>query len=193
MNAVEKEKGVGKRRNKAVFLDRDGSLVDDPGYVHKIRDFKFLPGVVAGLQKLSKNFIFIIVTNQSGINRGIFSHDDFRKFNDYTVKKLKENNIEIKKTYYCPHTPEEVCGCRKPGTKYIDEAAKEFDIDVKSSWVIGDHPHDAEMGIRAGSKSIYLLTGHGKKHLDDLKKKHINPDFIAENFAEAADFILRNL
>ncbi|MAE43366.1 D,D-heptose 1,7-bisphosphate phosphatase [Candidatus Woesearchaeota archaeon] len=178
--------------NKAIFIDRDGTLNYDPGYVHKVEDFKFLPGVVEGLKKLSKEFIFIIITNQSGIGRGIHTENDMHKFNEKLLNELKKEDIEIKKIYHCPHTPEEVCNCRKPSTKYIQHAAKEFNIDVKESWVIGDHPHDVEMGIKAGSKAIYLLTGHGEKHLNDLEKNNIKLNFIAENFLQAAEFITNN-
>ena len=177
---------------KAVFLDRDGTLVYDPGYVHKITDFKFLPGVVEGLKKLSKKFVFIIITNQSGIGRGIHTEEDMHNFNKKLINELKKDGIEIKKIYHCPHTPQEVCDCRKPSTKYIKQAAKEFNIDIKSSWVVGDHPHDVEMGIKAGAKSVYLLTGHGTKHKADLNNKGIKPDFIAKDFLGATEFILEN-
>ncbi|MBU90231.1 D,D-heptose 1,7-bisphosphate phosphatase [Candidatus Woesearchaeota archaeon] len=178
--------------NKVIYLDRDGTLVDDPGYVHKVKDFKLLPRVVEGLKKLSKEFIFVIITNQSGIGREIHTEDDMNIFNEKLVNELKKENIEIKKIYHCPHTPEDVCDCRKPSTKYIKQAAKEFDVDIKQSWVIGDHPHDVEMGLKADCKAVYLLTGHGKKHIDDLENNNVKPNFTAENFMEAADFIMDN-
>jgi len=168
--------------NKAVFLDRDGTLNYDLGYVHKVEDFKLLPGVVEGLKKLSKEFIFIIITNQSGIGRGIHTEEDMHRFNEKLINELKKENIKIKKIYYCPHTPEEVCGCRKPSTKYIKQAAEEFNLNLKKSWIIGDHPHDVEMGLKSGCRAVYLLTGHGKKHINDFKKNRINPNFIAKNF-----------
>ncbi len=178
--------------DRAVYLDKNGTLVNDPppGYVHKTEDFRLLPGVVQGLKKLSANFIFIVITNQSGIRRGIHSEEDMHKFDGVLVSELKKEGIEIKKVYYCPHIPEDLCGCRKPSTKYIRESAKEFNIDIKSSWVIGDHPNDAEMGIKAGCKTVYLLTGHGKKHFESLKSSGIKPDSIAKSFNDAADFII---
>jgi len=177
---------------KAIILDRDGTLNYDPGYVHKVEDFQLLPGVVDGLKALSKEFIFIIITNQSGIGRGVHTKKDMDKFNEKLVNELKKNNIDIKKIYFCPHTPEQVCDCRKPSTKYIKEAAKEFNIDLKNSWVIGDHPHDVKMGHHANAKGIYLLTGHGKKHFNDLDKNNIKPDFVAENFSQVAEFVMDN-
>ena len=178
---------------KACFLDRDGCLNEDTMYPHKPADFKLLPGVIEGLKKLKDEFIFIIITNQSGIGRGIFTKEDMDIFNKKLIDELKKEGIEIKKIYHCPHTPEEVCECRKPSDKYIKDAEKEFSIDLKNSWAVGDHPHDAEMGIKAGIKSIYLLTGHGAKHKEDLKKNNINPDFIAKDFLQAAEFILQNI
>ena len=115
------------------------------------------------------------------------------KFNSELINELKKDNIEIKKIYHCPHTPEEVCDCRKPSTKHIKEAEKEFNIDLKKSWVIGDHPSDIEMGINSGCRAVYLLTGHGKKHFEDLEKKDIKPNFIAENFFHATKFIMNNI
>ena len=180
--------------NRAVFLDRDGTLNDDPkGYVHKIEDFRLLPGVIWGLKSLSEKFIFVVITNQSGIGRGFHTEEDMHKFNKKLVNELGKEGIEIKKVYHCPHTPEEVCECRKPSTKYVKKAIEEFDIAIKDSWIIGDHPHDVEMGLKIGCRGVYLLTGHGRKHFDDLQKNNIKPDFIAENFMEATEFILNDL
>lgn len=174
------------------MLDRDGTLVKDTMYPHKLEDFKLLPGVIEGLKPLSKNFIFVVITNQSGIGRGIFTIKDMEKFNEKLINELKKENIEIKKIYFCPHTPENNCNCRKPSTKNVKEAEKEFNIDLKNSWVIGDHPSDIEMGAKSRCRNVYLLTGHGKKHFEDLEKNNIKPNFIAENFLEATNHILKN-
>ena len=181
------------KMNKAIILDRDGTLVYDLGYVHKVEDFGLLPGVTEGLKRLSEEFVFIIITNQSGIGRGIHTEAEMHKFNKKLISELRKKNIKIKKIYYCPHRPEEVCECRKPSTKHIKQAAEDFNFYLKSSWVIGDHPHDIEMGTKAGCRAVYLLTGHGKKHFDDLKKNNIKPDFIAENFIDASNFIMNSL
>src|SRR3989338_8048953 len=178
--------------HKAVVLDRDGTLNMEIMYAHKPEHFKLLPGVIEGLKKLRKEYIFIIVTNQSGIGRGIFKEEDMHKFNERLLSELKKENVEIKKIYFCPHAPEELCKCRKPHTKYVKEAEKEFDIDIKNSWVIGDHPHDVEMGIKNSCRSVYLLTGHGSNHVKDLESNNLKQDFIANDFLEAADFIIRN-
>ena len=113
------------------------------------------------------------------------------RFNTHLLNELKKESIEIKKIYFCPHTLEDNCDCRKPSTKFVKEAEKEFDIDLKESWVIGDHPSDAKMGIDAGTRAVYLKTGHGQKHIQDLEKNNIKPDFIANNFLEASNFIIK--
>ena len=174
--------------HKAVILDRDGVINLDPGYVHKIKDFKLFPETIKALNLL-KDFKLFIITNQSGIGRGYYTLKDFEKFNNYLIKKLKDNNIVIDKTYVCPHHPDNRCDCRKPSIKFIKDIEKHYSIDLKESWVVGDHPHDVEMGKKAGCKTIYVLTGHGKKHKDELK---IKPDFIAKDIYEASKIIIIN-
>jgi len=179
--------------NKAIILDRDGTLVADPGYyIYKIEDFKLLRGVIEGLKFLSKKFIFVVVTNQSGIGRGAHTLEETEKFNEKLIDELKKNRIEMKKIYVCEHAPEDGCDCRKPKAKFIKEAEKEFDIDLKNSWVIGDKPIDIEMGEKSGCKTVYVLTGHGNQYLDDLQKNNLKPNFVAENFLQAAEFIINN-
>ena len=174
---------------KAIFLDRDGTLNKDQGYVHKIEDFELLPGVIEGLKLLRDNFIFIIITNQSGIGRGYYSEEDFLAFNNLLVETLAKEGISIETTYFCPHLKEENCDCRKPNTKYIDVSVDKYDINKAESWMIGDHPSDIQLGINAGTKTVFLLTGHGSNHTDDLKERNITPTFIAEDFLTAAKFI----
>ncbi len=179
-------------KNKAIILDRDGTLNEDQGYAHKVREFKFLSGVIEGLKLLKSDFLFFIISNQSGIGKGFYTIEDFWKFNDYLTTNLKNNNIKIIKTYFCPHKIEDKCICRKPNIKYINDIVSEYNIDLKNSWVIGDHPSDVQLGINAGSKTVYMLTGHGKEHQGDLKKKRIFPTFIAEDFLTAAKYIISN-
>ncbi|MHA1725687.1 MAG: D-glycero-alpha-D-manno-heptose-1,7-bisphosphate 7-phosphatase [Promethearchaeota archaeon] len=180
----------GKEKQKAIFLDRDGTLNEDKGYVHKIEDFKLLPGVIEGLKLLKNHFIFFIVTNQSGIGRGYYTYEDFLRFNEHLVQVLKSHDIEIKKTYVCPHIPEDNCECRKPKINSLLEARKQHGIDLTHSWVIGDHPTDVLLGINAGCKTVYLLSGHGNRHLSDLEQQSITPTLIANNFLEAATLIM---
>lgn len=174
--------------NKVIFLDRDGTLNEDPGYVHKVEDFKLLPGAIEALNLLKKDFKFIIISNQSGIGRGYYKEEDFHKFNNKLIEELGKQNIKIEKTYFCPHTAEENCDCRKPNIRFIKEAEKEFDIDTSSSWVIGDHTCDVLLGKNIKCNTVYVLTGHGIRHFKEARKT--NPDYIAANIKQAADFIL---
>lgn len=171
---------------KAIFLDRDGVLVEDIGFVHKIKDFKLVPNAIEGL-KLLKNYELFIITNQSGIGREIYKTKDFVKFNNHMLKELKKHSIEIKKTYYCPHKPEDNCDCRKPKTKFLKEVEKEFNIDLKKSFVIGDRKSDFEMGRNAGCKTVYVLAGN---EIND--KNAIKPDYFAKDLLDAARWVIEN-
>ncbi len=176
---------------KAVILDRDGVLIEDKDYAYKIEDFSLLPGVIEGLKLLQQDYLLFIVTNQSGIGRGYYSESDFFKFNNHLIKVLEENQIRIEKTFYCPHIKEENCDCRKPKIKYIKEIVDGWNIDIKKSWMMGDHPSDVQFGINGGCKTVYMITGHGKKHLRDLELKGIIPTLIHSNFLEAVEEIRR--
>lgn len=171
---------------KAVFIDRDGVIVEDTGFVHKIEDFKLVPNSIEGL-KLLKGYKLFIVTNQSGIGRSIYKDQDFMNFNNHLLNELKKHDIKIEKTYYCPHKPEDNCECRKPKIKFLKGAEKEFKINLVKSFVIGDKKSDTETGKNAGCKTIHVLTGYGTKHKDE-----VNPDYIARDLVDAAQWILKN-
>ena len=177
--------------NKTIILDRDGTLIEDKDYAFKVEDLEILPGVIEGLKKLQKDYIFLIVTNQSGIGRGYYTTEDFHNFNNHLVRLLDKENIKIQKTYFCPHVREEGCECRKPKTKFIDDIVSDFDVSIKDSWMLGDHPSDIQFGINAGCRTVFLTTGHGDRHLDELKSLGIKPTIISSNFLEAAKEILQ--
>ena len=177
-------------KNKAVLLDRDGTLIEDKNFAYKIEDFELLPGVIEGLKRLQRNFLLFIVTNQSGIGRGFYSENDFFRFNNHLIKVLEENQIRIEETFYCPHIKEENCECRKPKIKFIKDIVEGWNIDIEKSWMIGDHPSDILFGINGGCKTVYMVTGHGKKHLQDLEAKGIKPNLVHSNFLEATKEIM---
>ncbi|MFH1580688.1 MAG: HAD family hydrolase [Pseudomonadota bacterium] len=171
---------------KAIFLDRDGTINEDVGYFCSMEKFRLIPKALDALKSLQKYFDLFIVTNQSGVARKIFSEADLISFNGEIEKFLFEKGISIKKTYYCPHLPEDLCHCHKPSPYFLKETSKEYDIDLKQSFVIGDHPHDVEMAGAVGAKSAYVLTGHGEKHRDELK---IQPDYLAADIFQATNWI----
>ena len=97
--------------------------------------------------------------------------------------------IEIIKTYYCPHLRENNCECRKPKTKFISEIIKEFDVNIKESWMFGDHPSDIQFGINAGCSTVFLTTGHGERHIDELKSLEIKPTIISNDFKTSSLYL----
>ena len=170
----------------AVFVDRDGVLVEDKGYVHKIEDFRMILNAVEGL-KLLKHYKLFIVTNQAGLGKGIFTIEDFNKFSIHLLNELGKHGIRIEKMYFCPHKPEDNCECRKPKAKFLKDAEKEFKIDLKKSFVIGDRKSDFEMGRSVGCRTIHVLTGDGIKH-----KNEVNPDYFAKDLIDAAEWVIEN-
>ena len=147
-----------------VFLDRDGTLVDDPGFVHRIEDYALLPGVVSGLRALqAAKFRLAIVSNQSGIGRGYFDHADYERFQAHLLEDLSRQGIQIDASYYCPHTPDDGCGCRKPRTELLERACSTLAADLERSWVIGDSSVDVALAIAAGCRSAWVPRA-GQSH-----------------------------
>ena len=177
--------------NKAVFLDRDGTINEDVGYFCSLDKLKFIPRAMDALRILQKRYVLFIVTNQSGVARNIFTEEELIKFNQEFENILGDQGIHIEKTYYCPHLKEDGCGCHKPSSFFLGQAAADYSIDLKSSLVIGDHPHDIEMAHAVGARSVYLLTGHGRKHREELENIK-EPDLIPENIYEAAIWVEKN-
>lgn len=139
-------------RRRALFIDRDGTINKDCPYCHNIKDLYIYDDAVEIMKEYkNKGYLIIIITNQSGINRGYFTDQEFHVFHNELLKRLKERGVEFDKTYYCPHRPDENCRCRKPKLGMIEKAMEEFDIDLKNSIIIGDRDDmEGEMGRRIG-------------------------------------------
>lgn len=134
-----------------MFLDRDGTLVRDSGYPHRDEDYDLLPGVPAALRRLQEGgFRLAIVTNQSGIGRGIFGEADFARFQARLIADLARGGVRIERTYHCPHRPDAGCDCRKPAPGMLWRARDELGADLAASWVVGDGARDVELAARAG-------------------------------------------
>jgi len=175
-----------KLLNKAIFLDRDGTINEDIGDLYLAEKLVFTFQAIEALQLLQEKFLLFIITNQSGVGKGVFSREEYSRFNDYFMHKLKESGITIEEVFSCLHRKEEKCICHKPSPYFIAQAKKTYDLDIVNSYCIGDHPHDIEMAKRVGAHSVFLLTGHGIKHKEELL---CQPDHIANNLYEAALWI----
>lgn len=174
-------------KTPAIFLDRDGTINEDVGYICSMEEFRLVPNAIEAMRMLEDKYELFIVTNQSGVARGFFTEEELIDFNRQVEAFLLDKGIKIKKTYYCPHLSVKDCECHKPSPYFLKQAEKEYDVDLPGSFTIGDHPHDIEMGIAAGVKPVYLFSGHGRKHKDELTAK---PVHFAEDLYEAAKWII---
>ena len=184
--------------NRAVFLDRDGTLHEDTGYIGEPDIIKLFPDVGETLFRIKKelDFLFIVISNQSGIARGLITKQQVDSVNQKINSLLNEFNVFIDAFYYCPYhphysTPEESI-CRKPSSEMVRIAAKDFSIDLSKSYFIGDSVADIGCGINASLKTILVKTGHGRDSLSILHEENKIPNFVAENFFEAGNFILND-
>ncbi len=143
---------------KAIFLDRDGVINIDKGYVYRKEDFEFCNGIFDALRHfLGLGYLLVVVTNQSGIGRGYYADEDFIFLTKWMLKELEEKGLKIAKVYHCAHAPEENCKCRKPETAMFEEAIREFGIDVKNSWMIGDKKSDIEAANGVGVENTIFI------------------------------------
>jgi D-glycero-D-manno-heptose 1,7-bisphosphate phosphatase len=170
----------------AIFLDRDGTLVEEVNYLHRPEEMRIFPFTAKALVGLrSAGYLLVVVTNQSGIGRGVYSVGDMNLVHNALQEQL--GGI-IDGFYHCPHLPCDGCECRKPGLKMIRDAERDLDIDLERSWIVGDKKIDVEAGPAAGMRTALVLTGYGTTHKDALKQ---HPDVIAADLGEAAAEILR--
>jgi D-glycero-D-manno-heptose 1,7-bisphosphate phosphatase len=156
---MKKQKGI-LVKNKALFLDRDGVINIDKGYVHKIEDFEFIEGIFDLCKSYQdKGYLIIVITNQAGIARGYYTEEDFLKLSEWMKKEFAKKNVIITDIFYCPHHPDFTgeCECRKPKPGMILEAAKKYNIDLSKSILIGDKITDIEAGKRAVSYTHLTL------------------------------------
>ncbi|MEO1927098.1 MAG: D-glycero-beta-D-manno-heptose 1,7-bisphosphate 7-phosphatase [Nautiliaceae bacterium] len=161
---------------KAAFLDRDGVINIDIGYVGRVEDFKFKEGIFELLKLLQDlGFTLFVVTNQSGIARGYYSEDDFYKLTEWMKEEFKKEGIEIKDVRFCPHHPDITgeCECRKPKPGMILDLAKKYNIDLKNSIMIGDSKRDIEAAKRAGIEKTFKVEEDLYDIIEKIKKEFL--------------------
>ena len=179
---------MGKANRRAVFLDRDGTVMYDVGYPRDPQQVRLLPGVGEALAKLRKRgFSLVLVSNQSGVGRGMVTVKQAEQVHRQAISSLAEYGVQFDAAYYCPHAPEEQCGCRKPSPEMLLLAAKELDLDLARSFMVGDKPSDIEAGKRAGCRTILLTVNPTLSGLDPM------PDHAAADWTEVLWHILSHV
>jgi D-glycero-D-manno-heptose 1,7-bisphosphate phosphatase len=184
----------------AVFLDRDGTLNEEVGYVNHLERFVLLPHVGQAIRLLNEHGIkAVVITNQSGVARGYFPESLIHQVHQKMQDLLKKEGARVDGIYYCPHHPDigippyrQKCRCRKPATGLVEDAAKELNIDCSRSYVIGDRGVDIEFAARIGAKGILVLTGYGKGEWEYFGNQwKVKPDHVATDLYEAVQWILQ--
>jgi histidinol-phosphate phosphatase family protein len=174
-----------QRKQPAVFVDRDGTLIEEVNYLSRVGDLSLFPFTAEAVGLLKSNgFLVIVVTNQSGIGRDIFSESDMHAIH---LQIQNELSAAIDGFYFCPHLPCDGCACRKPGIGMIESAMNDFDIDIEASWIVGDKNIDIELARTVGLRSALVLTGYGRTHQEILNH---TPDIIAPDLHRAVKQII---
>jgi D-glycero-D-manno-heptose 1,7-bisphosphate phosphatase len=156
----------------AVFLDRDGTIVEDPGYLHEPTAVRLLPGAAQAIRRLNEaGWLVVLVSNQSGIARGLYSEADYRAVERRLAELLAAEGARLDASFFCPHHPEFTgpCLCRKPGTKLFEDARTALGIDFHRSWFVGDRPSDVAPARRLGGTGVLVLTGEGERHREQAR------------------------
>ncbi len=188
-------------KEPAVFLDRDGTVCEDMGYINHFDRLKLLPRSAEAIRRINTSPLkTILVTNQAGIAHGVFPESFLISLHERLKRILKIRGARLDAIYYCPHHPSgrkreyrKKCTCRKPGPGMLKKAARELGIDLSSSYVVGDKRSDIVLARRAKAKGLLVLTGYGKGELERLKEKpSVEPDYVARDLYAAVGWILKD-
>ena len=189
-------------KRAAVFLDRDGTINEQMGYINHSSRFILLHGVAAAIARLNgHNIPVVVVTNQSGLARGYFPVSLLDEVHAKMTDQLAAEGAHVDGLYICPHHPEakeeqyrQTCDCRKPKTGLLEQAAADLNLDLKKSFMVGDRWSDLKCGNRAGATSILVLTGYGRGDQQYIgPQQEIQPAKVAEDLAGAVDWILAQM
>jgi len=177
----------------AVFLDRDGTIAEEVGYLNHASRFRMFPFVAAAIRCLNEaGFPVVVVTNQSGVGRGYFPESLVRSVNEMMKEELAAVGARIDAIHYCPHTSADRCDCRKPRPGLLERAAREHSLDLARSFVVGDRYGDIELARNVRARGILVRTGYGEGELAwHSARWPTQPNFVAEDLSKAADWILR--
>ena len=178
--------------HKAVFLDRDGTLIEEVGYLSHIEELMLLPRAGEAIRLLNHHQLkTLIVTNQSGVARGYFPESFVHLIHRKMQDLLTMEGAHLDGIYYCPHHPDEKCECRKPGTGLVKKAVEDLNLDCSKSYMVGDRGIDIELAHRVGAKGILVLTGYGEGEWEEFGKGwKAKPSYVAPGLYEAVQWIL---
>jgi D,D-heptose 1,7-bisphosphate phosphatase len=184
------------KKHAAVFLDRDGTINEEVGYLDSLEKLKIIPEAFEAIRLINQNDMkAVVITNQSGVARGFFSEEFVQTVHTCIQEQLNARQAFIDAFYCCPHHPTEgqgmylqTCNCRKPAPGLLFKAADEMEIDLGRSYMIGDMPKDVETAKSAGAKGILVRTGYGQEH----RAFDVEPDYIAGNILDAVRWILKD-
>lgn len=179
---------AGDRKRRAVFLDRDGTIIEDVPYLFEPEKVRLIKGAGEAIKIFNRlAFMVVVVTNQSGVRRGYFKDADVAAIHGRLNSILDYEGARIDDYFYCPHEPQDGCACRKPETGMVDRAVNEYSLDVENSYVIGDKASDLWLANSVGATSILVRTGHG---LETENDKSIKAGFVARDILQAAEWIM---
>ena len=183
-----------KGKYPAVFLDRDGVINEEVGYLNHISRLRLISGVAEALKMLKQaGFKLIVITNQSGVARGYFPFSLVEEVHKEIQRRLRRKGVQLDDFFVCLHGPDDGCNCRKPKPGLVLEAVEKHGISLEKSYVIGDKAVDIELAQNLGIKGILVLTGYGRGELEYvIPRKGIKPYFVAKDLKEAARFILED-
>lgn len=188
-----------KGKRTAVFLDRDGTISDEVGYLGSVDNLRFLPRVTEAIRLINESgLLAVVVTNQAGVARGYFKEPVINEIHEEIERILRKEGAHLDGIYYCPHHPEygppeyrKECDCRKPNTGMMEQAARELNIDIKRSYMVGDKVIDMELAHNAGAKGVLVKTGYGKEEMERIGQGGTaQPDYVAEDLYDAVKWIL---
>jgi D-glycero-D-manno-heptose 1,7-bisphosphate phosphatase len=178
---------------RAVFLDRDGTISEEMGYVNHIERFQIFPFAADAIRQLNQAEIpVIVITNQSGVARNIFPESLVHEVHKRMVKELAAGGAWIDAIYFCPHKTEDACDCRKPNPGLLERAAREHSLDLSGSWMVGDRYGDLEMAHTAGARGMLVMTGYGMGEYEYYRGTWPRqPDALARDLSDAVRQILQ--
>ena len=180
------------KTQSAVFLDRDGTLNEDRGYVTSVRQFVLFPGVCEAIARLNQlQLPVIVVTNQSAIARGLMTEEDLTEIHQAFTQSLRQAGAHVDRFYFCPHHPQAGCECRKPKPGMIHQAVREFGLDVSRCCLIGDKQSDLEAAQAAGVKGVLVRTSpYAHEAVGAYKADRLPIAFVADSFSSAIDWVI---